>query len=105
MKRKRVYELYPVPDGHSAQSVEYHGYMVAIAAVSIKQAFYFAYNFIWANVQEPLGILYKYQRDRENGDHLLPSGEWAYPMDGFHPPRHDEGITVIRTFLKDVLEL
>jgi len=72
-----------------------------VSAVSLKQAFFFANNDIWVSEgsegsEGSDGILWKYQRGREQGDHLLPSGSWEFAT---LAPRHGEGVKAIRQFL------
>jgi hypothetical protein len=79
-RRTRLYEIYPAANrsGFSAQSVDYHGTIYLIAAISIKQAYYFAGNRVWADdADDPAGIVEIYTR---NG---RPEGWWSL-WDGCH---------------------
>jgi hypothetical protein len=48
----RLYTLYPTIDGYSNKTIDYNGVELSIAAESIKRAFYFAYNDVWAEGPE-----------------------------------------------------
>lgn len=99
MKRIKVYELFPTIKGFTNSVLGYSGSIVAIAAVSIKQAYYFGFNGVWAdNDGRPLGIVWKYERGRPGGDHQLASGEWTYPNGG--APRHGDGVRAVTQFLE-----
>lgn len=64
MSRKKIYELYPSRSGFSCNSKEYDGKFILVAAVSVKQAYYFAGNNIWAkNPNDPEGIVDVYNRN------------------------------------------
>lgn len=72
----RIYQLYPTLSGFSAKTIDYHGEQLHVAAVSIKQAMFFAHQSRWADsADNPLGIVEKYKRDAgAPGDHWLWCG-------------------------------
>lgn len=63
-KRLRVYRLFPQWDGgFSTKTAHYNGRSLDVAAVSIRQAYYFAGNDVWAEGPEsPAGVLQSYVR-------------------------------------------
>lgn len=64
-KPVKTYHLYGLPGGGhlSNQMFDYRGQATAVAAVSIKQAFYYAHNNVWAeDPDNPRGILSVYNR-------------------------------------------
>jgi len=97
-KQIRVYEIYPLGSGFTTKSVYYKGEIVAVAAVSIKQAYYFAANDEWAAVdaEQPTGIIWKYSKD--NGWYQVRPDKWTNQW----IPRHTDGVRTIRSFLKEV---
>ena len=63
VKSIRVYELYPTMSGFSVKTSDYGGIVFAVAAVSIKQAYYYAYQKTWAqDTENPLGVLWIYDK-------------------------------------------
>ena len=98
MKRVKVYELYPSANGFTNSTIGYRGHITAIAAVSIKQAYYFGHNEVWAdNDARPIGIIWKYERGRPNGDRQVASGAWTYTQG--EEPRHGVGVKAVARFL------
>lgn len=62
-KRIRLYEIYPAGRGFSAQSSDYHGVIYKVAAVSIRQAYFFAGNYTWAtDPNNPIGLVEVYNK-------------------------------------------
>jgi hypothetical protein len=91
----RVYELYPVGGGYSVKTIDYEGVIYAIAATSVKQAYYFAYNEVWAkDAEKPRGILWKYNKwaKEEGGDHTFFDGTKGW---GEGEPQHGDKKQVI----------
>lgn len=73
----KVYTLDPRPFGGFSNRLEdYDGVEYQIAAVSIKQAYYFAGREVWASdTEDPAGILSIYRRGAGGpGDHWLWDG-------------------------------
>jgi hypothetical protein len=86
-KPVKVYELYPANGGLSVRTIDYRGEIMAVAAVSVKQAYYYASNDIWAdNPDEPAGILWTYDKwESINGpDHTFWNGTKAYGGGGIN---------------------
>lgn len=76
-KPLKIYTLYGSPGGSlSAKTSDYLGELMNVAAVSIKQAYYFAGNNKWAESPEnPAGIVEYYRREAgAPGDHFLWCG-------------------------------
>lgn len=97
MKRVKVYHLYPTMGGYTAKSIAYHGQYVAVAAVSIKQAYYFAHNDIWAeSVERPAGKLYEYYRG--SGTKVF-TGRWTADA----RLKHGAGIRAIQQFMRQFM--
>lgn len=79
----RVYELYPSGDGFSVQTSDYEGKIIAVVASSIKQAYYYAYNNVWANdAKNPFGIIWTYNKWLIDYDHKFFDGTTGYGMGG-----------------------
>jgi hypothetical protein len=94
MARTKLYHLFGYPDELSARTVDYHGWMCSVAAVSIKQAYYFAGNRVWAtDPEDPLGIVEIYNRGAgAPGDHQMFDGCRIYGGLGLE---HGAGKSVI----------
>ena len=60
----KIYTLYPTGGSFSNNTIDYQGEILDIAAVSNKQAHYFAHKGIWAkDPDNPAGIVLRYKRD------------------------------------------
>lgn len=75
-KSVKLYGLFPMGAGFSNKTINYQGVAYQVAAVSNKQAHYFANNDVWAaDVASPAGIVEVYRRGAGNpGDHWLWDG-------------------------------
>lgn len=64
-KRLRVYRIFPRWDGgFSTKTADYRGAFYDVAAVSIRQAYYYAGRDVWAaGPDAPAGVLQMYRRD------------------------------------------
>lgn len=61
----RIYTLFPKGfGGFSAQTIDYHGTLLRVAATSIRQAYAVAHKNVWINPadQRPVGIVSEYDR-------------------------------------------
>lgn len=77
-KTAKVYELYS--SNFSPWSKHYDGYMIGVAAISAKQAIFFAHNWRWASDPEaPRGVLWEYFRDND-GTYRLWNGKTGYDL-------------------------
>lgn len=103
-KPVKVYELYPANGGLSVKTVDYHGLIIAVAAVSVKQAYYFASNNVWADKpEEPLGIIWTYDKWKNGPDHTFWNGTTGYGLTGYGEtsPQHGEGKKAISKWMKE----
>jgi hypothetical protein len=79
----KVYHLYTTYDGRvSNKTTDYHGELIQVAAVSIRQAYYLAGHNEWADQPGDTGIVSYYWRSGPKGDggpdHLLWCGCYIY---------------------------
>lgn len=71
----KIYSLFPDGVGYSNNTVDYHGESWKVAAVSNRQAHYYATNSIWAGGPGEGGVVEVYRRGwGEPGDHRLWCG-------------------------------
>jgi hypothetical protein len=97
-KSVKVYELYPVGGGFSSKTIDYRGEIFAVAAVSIKQAYYFAGNRIWAeDATNPKGILWVYNKFN-NPDTKYWNGSSGWGLG----PRHGAGKREILVWVGEI---
>jgi hypothetical protein len=93
----KIYDLYPGGRrGFTNQSVEYRGTVYHIAANSIKQAYWCAYNHHWISGPNETGIVVIY--DRSRGYRLwddCEGHEYAIPV------RHGYGVRKINDAIRE----
>lgn len=68
MKKIKEYEIYPTSFGVSCYSKYYNGVLWKIRSISIRQAYYFASNYIWMEDENDLGIKEEYLREKGHLD-------------------------------------
>jgi len=102
----KVYELYPGGrSGFSNQTADYQGEIVAVAAVSNRQAHYLAHANVWASDPDnPRGILWRYSRGAgAPGDHWLFTGARIYGLGGIGVIRRNAGKRAIGAWMREAL--
>lgn len=99
MTEVKVYELFPTEDEKfSLYAKDYNGRIIAVAAVSVKQAFFMAYSNMWADDPDnPLGIIWKYDKWRTDNNCQLFTGELC--TDLVNIPRSDDDKKKIRNWM------
>lgn len=98
----KLYELYPTFGKFSVKTVDYRGDVIGVAAVSVKQALYFAYKGAWANDPEtPLGIVWECRKHR-TPDTVMWTGEKKW---GFAPRHRASHRQITASMLKDLERL
>jgi hypothetical protein len=104
-KPVKVYELYLTGGGFSVKTIDYNGRVIAVAATSVKQAYYLAYNKVWAKDSEvPLGIIWTYNKWEKGPDHTFWNGTTGWGLDGYgaSSPQHGEGKKAIIRWMKEM---
>ena len=101
----RVHELFPGPGGLSNKAADYSGTIVAVAAMSSRQAHVLVHKDAWAKDPEhPLGILWKYRSDHQPTYRLF-TGETAYGSQLRHGARKRAIVAWMRSVLDGVANL
>ena len=93
----KVYELYPSNGGLSVKTIDYQGEIFGVASISVKQAYYFVYNKVWAyDIENPLGIIWTYNKWNDGPDTRFWNGATGYGCG----PRHNTGKKDISAWMK-----
>jgi hypothetical protein len=99
MSTIKIYNIYPQGASFTAQSIDYPGTKLTIAATSIRQAYAVAHKDKWINPTDshPVGIISIYRR----GDGTtLWCGCSGHNVTGGRV-KHGAGITALRTAISD----